>query len=294
MKKNWEYCIVLVVQVASLSGTSMVYNFRIAQITKQPLSDKPTGRNNTMMGLLFDQYQKKYNRVEKNFVGGLASYIRDFSPYYARVDFALSHIKSKLDGVETFSGTETDDLLFTVGRNYLADHGSLTLSGLFGIPTHKNYTLQHAVFGYGQIGVGGQLDGMYTFNVNHALVYGARFVHFVSRDADDDVGQIYKFTIGNMADVLVASKNSWGNQGLELGYTAKFQFDAKITPNLATILEKTNYVRSNFYLVYKYKFLIHDTPNRLLLNVAYGFDHRSKIYGNKYIVTLWGSWSVNF
>ena len=65
-------------------------------------------------------------------------------------------------------------------------------------------------------------------------------------------------------------------------------------PSLDEIVKKTNYIRSNFYIAYKYKFLVNDISNRLIWYLSYGFDHKPKVFGNKYIVTLWASWNIRF
>lgn len=281
---------------ANLSAVSMVYNFRIAAITKQPITESSENKNSTtIVALLFDQYRKKYNDVKQNFVGGLGSFIYDFQPYYFRTDFAVSRIKEKNSNqVTTFSGTETDDILFTVGRNFVINHVPITLSGLFGVPTHRIYRLQHIDFGSSQFGTGIQLDGQYGLNQVSFILYGARYVYFIPRKAWDNFGIKHIFTLGNVADLLFACKNSWAKHGLEFGYTARFRFGAHIHPNLDDTVKKTNYIRSNFYIVYKYKFSVNNIPNRLLFYLAYGFDHTPKVYGNRYIVTLWTSWNISF
>lgn len=281
----------------SIYSTSEVYNFRIAQITKQPIIERPyDSAHHTLIALLFDQYLKKYTGgIHENFVGGLGSYIYNFYSYYARADFAVSHIKQTTAGITTFSGTQTDDILFTVGRNFkLNNHRTLTFSGLFGIPTHRIFTLEHVEFGYGQIGMGLQVDGVQMLNEKDGLIYGLRYLYFVPRTALDDMDNKYRFTIGTIVDLLGSYKHDWLNRGIEFGYTARFQCGAHVSPAFDAITQKSNYIRSNFYAVYKYKFSVNEVHNRLLFYIAYGFDHNPKLYGNKYIVTLWTSWNVNF
>src|SRR5271154_2140010 len=150
---------------ANLCAISIVYNFRIAQITKQPIVDEENYNKHTIISLLFDQYNRKHSDSSTNFVGGLAAYIYTFSPYFVRVDFAVSHIHAQSCNVTTFTGTETDDILFTFGRNFKFDlHKVLTISGLFGIPTHQILHLKHPEFGYGQVSLGAQLDGSYPIS----------------------------------------------------------------------------------------------------------------------------------
>lgn len=273
---------------------SIVYNLRIAQITKQPIFPK-SNHDNSIIALLFDTYQKKYNGTQQNFIGGLGSYIYDFESSFIRIDTAFSHIHETANGVTTFNGTEADDILFTLGHNFQASNKSVvTISGLFGVPTHQLVRLQHVDFGYSQIGVGAQFDGSYSLSDESAVLYAARYIYFVPRNAADSVGLCYKFTLGNISDVLVAYKHNWLHHGIELGYTSRSQFGAEITPCFDDVIQKSNYLRSSFYGVYKYKFIHNNISHRLLVNFAYGFDHKSKTFGNKNIVTVWVSWNFRF
>ena len=51
-----------------LSAVSIVYNFRIAQITKQPLAENERDQRLAII-LPFDQFQKKHYGVFQNFAG---------------------------------------------------------------------------------------------------------------------------------------------------------------------------------------------------------------------------------
>ena len=170
----------------------------------------------------------------------------------------------------------------------------MTFSGLFGIPTHRLYRLQHADFGYGLVGLGVQLDGVYSLTPINSLLYGIRSIHFIPRQGKDPDCREHRFTLGNIADLFLADKNTWRNHGLEYGYTARFRFGAQCSPPYDEIVQKANCIRSNFYIVYKYKFDVNEVANRLLFYLSYGFDHTPRVYGNKYIVTLWTSWNAAF
>jgi hypothetical protein len=282
--------------VARLDAISMVYNLRIAQITKQPLSGNTSKDNYRAIGLAFDQYRKKYTgKMDQNFIGLLGSFIYDFKPYYVRVDSAFSHIQQITENKTTFSGTQADDILLTIGRNFVINKKTvITLSGLFGIPSHRIFRLQHTDFGYSQVGGGIQLDASYALKNQSALLCAARYIRFIPRSAYDTVCRKHLFTLGNIADILGAYKNNWGSHGFEIGYTARARFGARIYPALDDTLQKTNYIRSNFYLVYKYRFHIRNISSRFLCNISYGFDHKSKVFGNKDIITLWASGTISF
>lgn len=288
------YSLIIFFRVCS---TSMVYNFRIAQITKQFQFDSEEDKRYTAIALFFDQIMKKHNGNSQNYLGGFGSLIYNFDNYYIRMDSAFAHINNKQKGLVTFSGMETDDILFTFGCNFIKKKKDLiTASWLLGVPTHEIHALEHTDFGYGQTGIGFQIDGSHSYSANdkHIFLYGARYIGFIPRTAFDVDKNRYKFTIGNLGDLFVADKHNWGNQGIEYGYTSKFSFGAKINPKFDDIIKKTNYIRSNFYIVYKYKFLIGETSNKLLLYFSYGFDHIPKMYGNKYILTFWTSWNISF
>ncbi len=273
----------------------MVYNFRIAQITKQPIINKDNPKESVVVALIFDQCRKKNTGVFQNYAGFLGSFIYDFMPYSIRTDFAFSHIYEKnINGTE-FTDIQTDDLLTTFARNFaLNSKNAITLSILFGVPTHKILRLKHPDFGYNQIGTGLQIDGSLTLNRITNLIYGARYLYFVPRKAKDSFENRFKFTLGNVIDFLGSIKNTWQQHGFEIGYTSRFRFGARSNPPIENIGKRTDYIRSNFYAVYKYKFMINDIANRFILNLSYGFDHSPKLFGNKFIVTLWASWNISF
>lgn len=293
-----SYIALIATHCISVFSISIVYNFRIAQITKQPLTEK--NNHNTkdlIVGLLFDQYQKKYTGdIYQNFTGCLGSFIRNFiSDYYLRIDGAISHIHATQNHTTTFSGTTTDDLLITLSRDLrFSQEARCAISGLFGFPTHDIFTLQHPDFGYGQFGTGIQFDGTYDLNEQSAFIYGARYIHFFPRTARDSSGKKYKFSIGNLTDLLCAVKTNIGNHGIETGYTRRWDFSASIFPYDPITLQKTNYIRNNFYCVYKYKFTAFDLQNRFLCNISYGYEEKSRIYGNQYVFTTWIAWNVTF
>ncbi len=278
-----------------LHSRSVVYNFRIAQITKQHLFETANQRKYTVIGLLFDEVsQKRYDGIHRNYFGGLGTFIYTIEDYFFRADFAVSLVQQKSFDSH-FADTQTDDFLFTFGKNFkISENADITLSGLFGVPTHPVYTLIKPEFGFGQFGLGLQLDSVYKINPINSLVFGGRYIYFIPRCAQNSEKNCFKFTQGNLIDFLVASKNVWGKHGLEVGFTPRFAFGAKICPYLDDIIEKSNYIRTTWYAVYQYKFMINNVKNRLLFNIASGFDATGKKYGNKYIVFIWGAWDIKF
>jgi hypothetical protein len=291
---SWLLCLGIL-QSTNLSAISIVYNLRIAQATKQPIFDKDNKDHSVIVALLYDQYQKKYSGVYQNFLGGLGSFIYNFDVNYARVDFAAAQIQENINNITRFSGAEADDVLFTYGRNFAINKKStLTLSGFLGIPTHDLFRLQRVDFGYSQVGTGLQVDGSYIVNPGGLILYAARYLYFVPRKATDNLCNNYIFSIGNIGDILFAYKNNWSQSGIELGYTLRSNFGSHSCPSLDDVTQRTNYTRSNFYFIYKYKFLINEVSNRLMFNISYGFDHGRQEFNSKYIVTLWASWNIRF
>lgn len=279
-----------------LKGVSLVYNFRIAQLTKQPIFPQPHATTHSFVILPFDLIFKKNAGPLQNYGGALASYIFDTQHFYARIDCAGAHIYAADNKMTTYSGSASDDILLTSGYSikFNKQEDILTASALLGIPTHDIKILKHPDFGHGQAGMGLQLDGSYTIDHISSFIAGVRYIHFFSRNAYDNAKRRYRFSIGNMADILCAFKSNLQHHGFELGYTARFDFGAQCTPLFDNILKRTNFTRSSFYAVYKYKFIVHDIAHRFLLNIGYGFDHNPNYFNNKYILTLWGSWQVNF
>lgn len=279
-----------------VSAISVVYNFRIAQITRQRIAHPQNQKFNSLSALLFNFFQKgKYRDVRENYTGGLTTYNRNFKEkYYFRADLAAAHTHQTLENIRTVSATELDDILFTTGRNFeISDKSRVTLSGVLGLPTHAVNTLERAGFGVGQVGVGAQLDGLYKLAKPIDFLWGTRYNYFVPRSAFDATGNCYKFTIGSIADVLVALQTS--NQlahGLEVGYDARWGFGINACPVIPK-LDELNYMRNNWYLVYKYTFVTERVAHRLLLTFSYGSDARPKKLGYQAFM-VWGAWGVAF
>ncbi len=296
MNHNQKYLLLLcILSHANLSATSIVYIYRITEITEQSILQEDENRKYMAVALFIDQYYKTYDDRRQNYAGGFAAFAYNFSPYYVRADFAVAHIHAKDQYATTFTGTETDDILFNAGRTFtFGEDKDLTITGLFSVPTHQIYSLQHPALGYGQFGAGIQLDASYPIGQHGALTGGVRYIRFFERSAQDSTGARYLFTIGNIQDALVAYKYDWLKNGIEVGYNPRVDFGAAIYPALDDTVERTNYTRSSLYAVYKYTSCIHDLRNRFLVTMAYSHDHRPKAYGNQYIISVWASWIINF
>ena len=227
------------------------------------------------------------------FCRDLEAFIYSWESFYARADFAFSYVKETFDHMTTFTGIQTDDLLFTSGYNFKQEHGRVTLSGLFGVPTHDIVALRHVPFGSVKLAWAFKLMVLLILKVNERFSM-ARVIFILSLAMQRMILIINIIYYWANRDLLAAYKKNWPVHGIEFGYTARFFFAASVQPPFDDEVKKLNYIRSNFYTVYKYRFYIHEHPQRLLLNVSYGFDHTPKHFGNKYIVTIWGSWNISF
>lgn len=297
IKKNIIIC-ALLVQLFSYSrayAISVVYNFRIAQITRQPIAHQPNTKPDSIAPLVFDFFQKMKNfDIRENYAGGLVTYNHNFIHNYFRADFAVAHTSRTVDKVQTVDVTEPDDILFTAGHCIIHnDNAMVTLSGLLGIPTHSVYTLERVGFGSGQVGLGAQIDGLHKFTKEVDFLWGARYNYFFPRSAFDVNNNAYQFTIGSIADILVALQTHKPlGHGVEGGYSGRWGFGIDATPTIAN-LDQFNYMRNNVYLVYKYTFLGKRIAHRLLLNISYGSDAKPKLYGYN-AVMVWASWGFAF
>ncbi|HEX2977645.1 MAG TPA: hypothetical protein VHO47_00780 [Candidatus Babeliales bacterium] len=273
----------------------MVYNFRIAQLITE-IDEETMGKKYNLLALPFDEYDKRYNGIMRNFIGGLGSFNYNFSPYSFRTDFAVSYVHEKALNRKTFNDIQTDDILFTFGRNFFPNKKTvITASGLLGVPTHKLLRYLHPSFGYAQFGLGTTLDGSYKFHKQNSLLFGARYIYFVPAKGKDILGNTYTFSLGNVGDILLAYEGKLKKKhALMMGYALVSHFGGFSTPRFDEVVKKENYLRSSWYAVYKYKFLIDDISNRILFYISYGFDHSPKVFGMEYIVTFWFAWSVNF
>lgn len=304
------------------SSTSFVYNFRVAEITKNPnpisswknkdylfnvdknneflldKSERISGlkRNKNFVGLIFDEYEKTYNKFIYNYSGLFESFIYNSKIYFFRSDFAFANIIEKINHKLLYKGNEPDDILLTFARKFKINKSSgLNLSGLLGIPVKKSLILKHPDFGYGQVSLGIQLDGFYDLNPRNGLAYGIRYIYFIPRNIYNNDNKRYKFTIGNLADFLFAYQYEIKlNHGIEFGYNFESKFGTSIYPHVADIVRQNIYNINSFYCVYKYKFLIKYISNTLFVNISYSFDMFPNRFSIKYLIIAFIAWNVNF
>jgi hypothetical protein len=281
-------------------GISLVYNLRIAEITKRQALEIKDEQPSIAGVILLGQFRKQYDGTRQTIGSGLATLIHAPQSLYVRVDFAGAYVSEKTN-ISYFSRTQTDDLLFTTGYTHqVSTRTKITISGLLGIPTHRDLSLEGIQFGTGHVSIGLQIDSSLTYlsdHRNHALMAAARYVRFFPRTAylkTNNGNNRFDFDIGNLVDILIAHTSRWGNHGVEVGYGLTDAFGAHIDPPLDNVAAKTNFLRSSFYGNYKYLFLIGKLPSVIGATFSYGFDHTPKEFGNKRIITAWVGWAINF
>jgi hypothetical protein len=277
---------------------SIVYNLRVAETTKKSSFVQNVMKPSAAVVTLFDQIRKRtFNDFYENIGGGLFSLVYFPKNFYMKMDCAVGHVEQK-SRIFHDSITQTDDLLFSTGYGFDATKKTkMTLSGFFGIPTHKDNGFGHAQFGTGHIGLGMQADGSYRYVSKLSLRFAARLVHFFSRNVTIEINnqeRHFKFTLGNLTDVLIAHHCNFGRHRFELGYNASFLNNAHIEPNLANVISQTNFIRNSFYASYVFGFLFRRHVSGIIVGFSYGYDRSPKIFGYKQLMTIWGSWGINF
>lgn len=301
MKKqiiNIIFFIEILTILPKIHSISVIYNLKIAEATKRQALEKKYQRSSIGALTLLDQFGTWHNGTKQNLGAGLGTLIYSPTAWYIRMDFAAGHVSQK-NCKSHFSRTQTDDILFSSGYTIVLNKRSkLTFSALLGIPTHKDTIFEGIQLGTGHVGLGLQMDGAFIYSANkkHSLLAAARFVHFFPRNITITINQQmlpFHFSLGNLADLLIAHYSSWGGHKFEIGYDATFGFGANICPQL-DIINEVVLMRNSFYTNYRYGFLAHQFPSALIAGFAYSFDHKPKIIGLKNLFTLWLTGGISF
>ena len=286
--------------VSMSSGTTIVYNLRIAEITKRQTTPNSQPHPFIVGVSFFDTYRKTYNDIFQNFIGGFGTFIYSNGPICLRADGAFAHAHQSFETLSS-SATQLDDILLSLSYcNNVNENIKLTFSGILGIPTHKEEGFLHVQFGTAHVGLGFQVDNSWTYSKNKKhLFYGAaRLVHFFPRSTEIPILthlKSFDFNVGNLADILVAHHSRWSiKHQLEVGYNLTTLFNASLHPVIPNVTNQINFIRNSFYASYLYGFKCLDKPSAFILAVSYGFDHKPKIFGLKYSVTAFLSWGINF
>jgi hypothetical protein len=296
MKYKFQFLLIICSYSINLTGSiSVVYNLRIAETSKHPAQAHPTSASCT----LFGTFREQYSTIKQRAGGGLFTLMYTPENFFLRVDAAVAHVTSLFSDSSHVGRTQTDDLLFSAGYSpNTPSNMRMTFSGILGLPTHRDTSLNLIQFGIGHYGLGTQFDGslFYSEKQTQSLRYAARFIHFFPRSVYIQAldCQKFSFNIGNLVDLLIAFHSLHQNHSGEIGYNATFLFDASLHPTLNSVIAQIDYIRNSFYVVYKNTFLIGENNHTCALALSYGFDVKETIFSNKHIVTLWTSWTISF
>ena len=278
--------------------TSFVYNLRIAETTKRAAFEQhhkdPTLATATIVG----QFRKKYNGSHQVFDGGMGTLVYAPASYYCALILRLPTLVVPLM-MYLLRVLKQMTCFFLAGSlDAASDQIKLTLSGLFGIPIHADTSLNHVQFGYGHFGLGVQGDGSFMLSeksLTHSIRSALRLIHFFPRSVHIiDQPDPFNFNVGNLFDFYIAYHNNEHHYRFEIGYDLTILFDASLHPAFDDILKQTKYIRNSFYGSYKYRLHFYGYTSALTAALSYGFDSRPKEFGFRRIVTIWGSWEINF
>ena len=88
MIKKIAFTTCFIIQTLPLEAVSIVYNFRIAQITRRQFLRSSDYHRHTGL-LIFDHWRKKRDETRQHFIGGFSSFIYNTESIYFRIDGAV-------------------------------------------------------------------------------------------------------------------------------------------------------------------------------------------------------------
>lgn len=220
--KKYLYLLVLSASMFLTHAVTIVYNMRIAEITKRQKLNLSNQNRNILAQTSFGQVRTLKNGFKQRAFGAIASYIRAQESVYLKIDGAYGHVQNNIL-TRTVKRTQTDDILFTGGYSHtVGTYGRLTYSALLGIPTHRDFIFELAQLGTGHVGTGAQIDGSYAYvsDRSNVLFAAARLIHFFPRNAsprDPCLQPLYpcdeyNVKLGNIADLFVAHQINWAKK----------------------------------------------------------------------------------
>lgn len=298
MKKVLTFIIALSLINNIEAAVSLVYNLRIAESTKRQTFELGENPNKIALTLFNNNRKKRYGAVH-NVLGLLETYSYTTPSFYFRTDFAFGQVQDNC-GSSHFKELETDDLLFKSGYSYaVSPKTKISISGIFGIPTHKDFSLEHFELGFAHFGLGFQLDASfaYSFPKASAIRCAFRFIQFLPRKIQSKFHgtmKCFNLNIGKLIDVFIAHHTVFGHHSFEFGYDQIFFCDAKIHPFLEGAIEKVNYIRPEFFSTYKYTLATDYFHHIFSATLSGGFDIWPHLHGNKRIIEAWFSYALDF
>jgi hypothetical protein len=285
--------------IYSLQAITIVYNLRIAQITRRQIS---LGKPNLVVNNLFQQWYKFGTGLKQSDIGLLTSFIRTGPSWYAKMDIAGAHVHNVFADGTRLTRNQTDDIFLSGGYGIQPREGTkITFSGHAGIPTHRDTILDGIQFGTGHFALGAQVDGSQAYHVSkpHFVFFALRLIHFFPRTIGYDnpvvQPQRYNLALGNLTDIYIAHQSNWDmRHRIEFGYNVTFGFGARICPLIANFNAAIAFIRNSYFFSFARRIKVFNKPSALLFTFSYGFDSRPRLIGRKYIVTVVGSWAINF
>lgn len=297
------YVICLIAAVPAYAGISTVYNLRVSETTKHGALRQRTGRpeRHGMLasGTMLGTWRQSRAGIKVNCGSGLLSITYSPETFYVGVDTAVGKVTACTDGV-CVCRTQFDDILFSAGYSPgKLEKVRVTLSGLFGIPTHRDVGLTIAQIGYAHYGLGVQLDGLILLSDRHGLDLrcAGRVVHFFPRATsvtvlEKEIDVIYN--LGNIADIFIDFHVNKKHHAMDVGYDASFLFRASLSvPNIIDTAS-LNGIRNSFFTAYSYRFVGTRADHGVGAGLSYSFDSRPKDIGYEWIVTAWLSYGIRF
>lgn len=289
---------ILCIYVATTQGVTIVYNMRIAQITRRQTI---TGNPSLIVANAFQQWFKLRNGLKQYSNGLLTSYIHTGSSWYAKIDIAGGHVHNSFNCQE-LTRNQTDDILISTGYGMEPRKGTkVSFTGHVGIPTHKDTILDGIQFGTGHYALGPQIDGSQAYNPlrPHFFLWALRLIHFFPRTITTPQGnpwpQKYSFALGNIFDIYLAHQSNWNmHHRIEFGYDGTFGFGADINPAFENFSATAHFLRNNFYISYARKIRAFGKPSGLIFTFSSGYDPYPTCLGRHYSVNIFISWAINF
>lgn len=282
-----------------LDAITFVYNLRIGETTRTRNTAfgelKPSVVALTALGQ-FRGYETDFHQSAG---GVLGNYIYAQDAWYARINAAVGRVHADGCTVPSFSKTEFDDLLLTGGYSWqLGTRTRITFSGHFGLPLHRDHIGDLVQLGTGHVGLGLQLDGLYTLSDTQALFGATRFIYFFPRDvtisvADKLVG-INNFHLGDVVDLLFAYQQSFKQRHMmSIGYNPTFTFDTDDITDTQRV-GKIHTTMNSFFATYRYAFPIKDMLSAVIVGLSYGFLNVPAPLNHGHSTTVWVTWGINF
>jgi len=276
LKKTFFLLIAISLLCNSEAAVSLVYNLRIAESTKRQAFEAGENPHKVALTLFNNNRKKRYGAVH-NVLGLLETYSYITPSFYFRTDFAFGQVQDHYKSSH-FKAIETDDLLFKSGYSYTINPKTkFSISGIFGIPTHKDFALEHFEIGFAHFGLGFQLDSSYAYSLpkTSAIRCAFRFIQFLPRKVQvksDEILKYYNLNIGKLIDLFIAHHTVFDHHSFQVGYDQIFFCDAKIHPFLESTIEKVNYMRPEFFSTYKYTLATHYLHHIFSATISGGFD----------------------